>query len=419
MIKKNTILKTAFDEYKILEQIGEGGNGTVYKAIDSDGLDVAIKVLPKNISREKLKRFRNEINFCRKYSNENIIEVKDNGFYTEKEKEYIYYVMPLYECSLRKKMKNGMSIEQMIKAFWDICNGLKFAHSKGCIHRDLKPENILIDKKGKYVIADFGIAHFEDNDKITQVETKETSRLANFSYHSPEQLDGETYPASDIFALGLILNEMFTGKVPAGDNYKKISEINEDYAFLDKLVQKMLSQNPEDRYQNIEELNIDYEAQKRNFKNLKKITILSQPLVKSEARDYLTDKPISITDIKVKDNVLNITLSNTPNYDWINFYNKALGSYTSSPYCYTNFKFWNNNAKYNIEDLVNYSNVKELISRLISEFKQAISCANKNYAKHVVYAYNKKQEEEIKRRQIEINKLKNENNLNDFIKGLI
>lgn len=419
MIKKNTILKTAFDEYKILEQIGEGGNGTVSKALDSYSLDVAIKVVPKNISREKLKRFRNEINFCHKYSNENIIEVKDNGFYTEKEIEYIFYVMPLYECSLRKQMKTGMSIQQVMKAFSDICNGLKFAHSKGCVHRDLKPENILIDKKGKYVIADFGIAHFEDIDKITQVETQETSRLANFSYHSPEQIEGKISPASDIFALGLILNEMFTGKVPAGDNYKKISEVNEDYAFLDKLVQRMLSQNPADRYQSIEDLNIDYEAHKRNFENSRKITILSQPLVEGEARDYLTDNPITITDMEVKNNVLIITLNNTPNNEWKNLYDKALGSFTCSPYCYKNFQFWNNSAKYNIVDLLDCGNSKELISGLLSDFKKAISCANSNYAKHVVYVYNKRREEEIERRKVEINNLKNENNLNDFIKGLI
>ena len=69
-MKKNTILKTTFDDYKIVKQIGECGNGTVYKAVDSDNLPVAIKVVPKNISREKLKRFKNEIYFCLKNPND-------------------------------------------------------------------------------------------------------------------------------------------------------------------------------------------------------------------------------------------------------------------------------------------------------------------------------------------------------------
>ena len=129
-MKKNTILKTAFDEYTIVEQIGEGGNRTVYKASDSANLPVAIKVVPKNTSREKLKRFKNEIYFCLKNPNDYIIKVLDNGVYSDEKQEYIFYVMPLYAKSLRQLMKEGIFPGQSMKAFADLCKGLAFAHSK-------------------------------------------------------------------------------------------------------------------------------------------------------------------------------------------------------------------------------------------------------------------------------------------------
>lgn len=420
-MKKNTILKTAFDEYTIVEQIGEGGNGTVYKATDSDNLSVAVKVVPKNISKEKLKRFKNEIYFCLKNPNDYIINVLDNGVYSDEKQEYIFYVMPLYVKSLRQLMKEGISADQSMKAFADICKGLAFAHSKGCIHRDLKPENILFDGKNHYIIADFGIAHFKNSDKLTTVETKESSRLANFSYHAPEQSEvgGSITASTDIFALGLILNEMFTGKIPSGDNYKKISEVNADFAFLDKVVQKMLSQNPNERYQSIDELNIDFEARKKAFENDKKIAVLSQPLVEGEARDYLTDNPIHIVNLELKDDELIVTLSSTPNSNWLNLYQNSLSQYHFTPFCYINFKFIGNMAYYDLEGHLQYGNSKQLVGDLVKDFKQAVESTNQLYAKKVVVAYQKRQQQEISYRQAEIQRLESENEFNDFLKGLL
>ena len=420
-MKKNTILKTTFDEYKIIEQIGEGGNGTVYKAVDSDNLLVAIKVVPKNISREKVKRFKNEIYFCLNNPNDYIIEVLDNGIYSDGKQEYSFYVMPLYAKSLRQLMKEGISPDQSMKAFADICKGLAFAHSKGCIHRDLKPENILFDGKSHYIIADFGIAHFQDSDKLTTVETKDSSRLANFSYHAPEQIEagGFITSATDIFALGLILNEMFTGKIPSGDNYKKISEVNSDFAFLDKVVQKMLSQNPKDRYQSINELNIDYEARKKAFENNKKIAALSQPLVEGEAHDYLTDNPIKVLNLEIKSGELIIDLSNSPNTVWESCYYNALSSYTSGPVCYKNFRFYKNKAHYDLRGILDCGNSEQLVKSLVGEFKKAVERANQIYAQRVVASYQERQQQEITRRQAEIERLESENKFNDFLKGLL
>lgn len=420
-MKKNTILKTTFNEYKIVKQIGEGGNGTVYKAVDYDNLPVAIKVVPKNISREKLKRFKNEIYFCLNNPNDYIIEVLDNGIYSDGEQEYVFYVMPLYAKSLRQLMKDGISPDQSMKTFADVCKGLAFAHSKGCIHRDLKPENILFDGKNHYIIADFGIAHFQDSDKFTTVETKESSRLANFSYHAPEQIEnsGSITAATDIFALGLILNEMFTGKIPSGDNYKKISEVNTDFTFLDKVVQKMLSQNPNDRYQNIDELNIDFEARKKAFENNKKIAVLSQPLVEGEARNYLSDNPICVEKIELSNGELIAKLSNTPNIEWQCFYEKSLSQFKSFPVCYKNFRFFGDEARYELDGYLIADNNQYLIKELIIDFKQAVEIANKLYAQKVVAEYQKRRQQEIARRQAEIQRLESENKFNDFLKGLL
>lgn len=420
-MKKKTILKTAFDEYTIVEQIGEGGNGTVHKATDSDNLSVAIKVVPKNISKEKLKRFKNEIYFCLKNPNDYIIKVLDNGVYFDGIQDYIFCVMPLYAKSLRQLMKEGISSDQSMKAFADICKGLAFAHSKGCIHRDLKPENILFDGKSHYIIADFGIAHFQDSDKLTTVETKESSRLANFSYHAPEQIEasGAINAATDIFALGLILNEMFTGKIPSGDNYKKIAEVNSDFAFLDKVVQKMLSQNPNDRYQNIDELSIDFEARKKAFENDKKVAILSQPLVEGEARDYLTDNPIKILDWYINNGQLIVKLSNSPNDLWGRCYDSALDHFTRSPFCYRNFVFLGDEARYEADNYLITDNNKYLVKELIGEFKQAVENANRIYAQRVVASFQERRRQEIARRQAEIQRLESENKFNDFLKGLL
>lgn len=419
MLKKKTILKTAFDTYIIVKQIGEGGNGTVYEATNEDGASVAVKVINKSVSREKLKRFKNEINFGQKYAHDNIIEIKDFGFYENNGSEFIFYVMPLYKYSLRTRIKKGMAEEDIIKAFLNISEGLRFAHNKGCIHRDLKPENILYDESGKYVIADFGIAHFEKFDKLTTVETTETKRLANFAYHAPEQIEGNAYASSDIYALGLILNEMFTQKIPAGDNYKKISEVNLNYSFLDKIIQKMLAQDPNERYQSIQTIYIDYEARKNEFENKQKIKTLNVPLLVGEAKDSLTENPIAIKDVLVQKNKLIISLTNEPNLKWEQIYQKSLSSFTFSPYSYQNFRFYNNQAQYDLETLLGYQNTKELIKGLIKDFKSAVEHTNLLYARNLEADYQYRLQQQIENRQNEIKRLEEETSLNNFIKGLI
>ena len=419
MLKKNDNLYTAFDRYIILGQIGAGGNGTVYKVQNENGIICAAKVICKNdVSKEKIKRFKNEIGFCQKYDNDYIIKVIDYGYSQAGDKEYLFYIMPYYEYSLRKRISDGLNIETAVQIFMHLCEGLRFAHSKGCIHRDIKPENILIKSvENNCVIADFGIAHFMDDDKKTTVETKETSRLANFTYHAPEQASAgySPEPTTDIFALGLILNEMITGSVPAGENYKKIADINSDYYFLDKIVSKMICQNPSDRYQSIDTLLLDYTARKRQAEQEKKIATLKEPLLQGEIHDSLTNNPPKAIEIKY-DRGLSIKLSNSVNSKWERFYENALNGYTAMPYCYKNFRFSGCVATYS----GNISNLSQNeIQKLVKDFQTAVSNANRSYASWLVLEAQRKQQEEIAYRQAEIQRLEKENDLNNFLKGLI
>lgn len=422
MLKKNDILHTSFDKYLILEKIGEGGNGTVYKVQSEDGKTYAAKVICKNdVSKEKIKRFKNEIGFCQKYDNDHIIKVIDYGYLPVGAKDYLFYIMPYYECSLRKRISDGLKIETAVQIFLNLCEGLRFAHTKGCIHRDIKPENILIKSvDNSCVIADFGIAHFMDDDKKTTVETKETSRLANFTYHAPEQASAgySPEPTTDIFALGLILNEMITGSVPAGDNYKKIADINSDYYFLDKNVSKMICQNPSDRYQNIDELLVDYEAGAQQAENELKISSLQAPLLLGDIHDDLTDNPIDIQKISMENSTLKISLTNTPNETWKMIYVNSLSCYHTDP-CYNMFQFFQNIAWYKLQGYLEYSNTKEIIKNLIDDFKLAVVETNKKYAIHLKRLVEQQRAKEIKRRQAEIERLEKESELNSFLKGLI
>ena len=111
--------------------------------------------------------------------------------------------------------------------------------------------------------------------------------LANFNYHAPEQsvVGYVQRPTTDIYSLGLMLNAMITGVVPAGEDYKKIRDVDSDYSFLDSIVKKMISQNQDNRYQSIDEVLLDYEVRKKAAENELKIKSLREPLLLGEIHD--------------------------------------------------------------------------------------------------------------------------------------
>lgn len=249
-MKKGTVVKTAFDEYTLIEQVGSGGNGSVFSAKNTDEEMFAVKFLERNIGKDKLKRFRNEIAFCEQHRHKNIVPILDRGYAYLNEKRYVFYVMPLYAETLKSKIKAGVLPDEAIDIFIGILSGLKYAHEHNAIHRDIKPENILFAAgSNEPVICDFGIAHFAEKDLLTAIETKPGDRMANFYYAAPEQYkrDVVTTPQTDVYSAALILNEMFTREIPQAKGYKKIADIDADYAYLDEVFDQLYKQNPNDR----------------------------------------------------------------------------------------------------------------------------------------------------------------------------
>lgn len=413
-MKKGDVLVSAFDSYTIDSQIGEGGCGTVFSCFnDGHGL-FAIKIVDKSKGKEKIKRFKNEISFCQRDNGPNVIRVIDYGTAEFDGHDYLFYVMPCYKYSLRTLMNGEMDPSTIISIFSGICSGLRSAHERQCVHRDLKPENILIGDDGKAVLSDFGIAHFIDFDKATTVATTATSRLANFAYHAPEQLNGEFSAASDIFALGLILNQMFTGVIPQGEKYKKIGDVNPDYSFLDNLVSKMISQDPSARYQSIKDVLLDYEAFKNAFTDQKAIASLSLPVENTDITDELYLHPIKILDVIVKNGAMVVTLNNRPSYEWIQLFKEERGQFTLTPYRYSRFLFDQETASYNISGLSDKN-----ITDLFGEFRNACNETNRIYCSRVEMEHSRQKNEEIERRKREIERLNEDDRLNNMLRDAI
>src|SRR5262249_14350725 len=150
--------------------------------------------------------------------------------------------MPRYEGTLRTLIQARLPADQVLPLFDQILSGVEAAHLRGVHHRDLKPENILHDPtRQRLAIADFGIAHFGQEELLTAVETKHQERLANFTYAAPEQrIRGSMVDSrADIFALGLMLNEMFTGAVPLAAGHPLIRTFSQPHSYLDEIVGRM------------------------------------------------------------------------------------------------------------------------------------------------------------------------------------
>lgn len=316
-MKKPSALTTTFYKYTISSVLGQGGSGVVYLASTTDGEKVAIKCLdPKHTSSEKLKRFKNEYIFCSKTDHPNIIQVTDHGI---SEDGIPFFVMPVYESSIRQVL-GKIEEKNKLEVFSKILDGVDAAHKLGVIHRDLKPENILIEKLGmQLVVADFGIARFEEDELYTAIETKDGSRLANFLYASPEQRvrGGVVDHKADIYALGLILNELFTNEVPQGTNFRKISAIAKDFSYLDGIVEKMLAQNPADRPSSIEEIKKELLARGNEFIALQKLSESRKQVVNIGAvDDVLITDPMRIVNVDWENGVLSIEFNHIINANW-------------------------------------------------------------------------------------------------------
>lgn len=225
--------------YTFIKHLKDGGNGSVWEA-ECRNKQYAIKIL-KRLSKENKKRFLNETKFCKENFHENLIKVYGFGEFDNE----LYCIMPLYDTTLREVIEIETDYLKYFNFILQIGEGLKYIHDRGVIHRDVKPENILI-KEEKLVLTDLGIAHFEGANI-----TKPNARLANRSYAAPEQrkfgFAKEVSKSVDVYALGCIINELFTKENPLGTNFIEIADMYPWLGDLDKLVEQCMRQNPSER----------------------------------------------------------------------------------------------------------------------------------------------------------------------------
>jgi len=292
--------ETYSETYTIIDTPVEGGTGFVYKVNSSSGESFALKLLkPEQIRKDRVSRFHQEISFCKTFNHQNILKVLDNGFVICKDQKCPFYVMKYYPQMLRSAFPIR-DPKMILLYFSKILDGVEALHLNKCWHRDLKPENILLDApSNELVIADFGIAHFSEELLHTAIETKQNDKLCNNLYAAPEQrIRGRRIDhRADIFTLGKILNEMFTGNVPEGNDYAEIGGTNANYAFLDKIIHRMLQNNPDSRHQSIKEIKYDLLAQENEFISLQKIHQLNKKVIPNiEIDDPFISNPVELVD---------------------------------------------------------------------------------------------------------------------------
>lgn len=273
-IKENRGIECTFGHIEIdikNNRLGQGGNGVVFSGLLGKS-EVAVKFLV-NYTRKKLDRFKAE------YINVNMVREKMcnavNYLHYETLKvgsaEVPFIVMKKYNTSLKKQrddMGHDVTWEDLLKLFENLCKAIKSLEQNSIIHRDLKPENILVDENGNYIITDFGIAHFESERYPIKGLTKKNDRMANWEFSAPEQVSGgKITSATDIYALGQILYWFCFGEINRGTGGKHLQEIfdEEKVAVLDKIIYKSISNQAENRYQSIQEIEEEFNCvQKKN-----------------------------------------------------------------------------------------------------------------------------------------------------------
>jgi serine/threonine protein kinase/Tfp pilus assembly protein PilF len=285
--------------YQIIEELGKGGMGKVYKANDTKiNEKIALKLIKPEVAADKktIERFSNELKFARKIRHKNVCQMFD----LNEEKGTHYITMEYVKGEDLKKLIRKMgqlSVGQVIPIAKQVCDGLAEAHRLGVVHRDLKPQNIMVDEEGNARIMDFGIARSILGKGITGAGVM----IGTPEYMSPEQAEvKEVEQRSDIYSLGVILYEMVTGRVPfegetpLGIAMKHKSEIPKDPRELNtqipedlsRVILRCMEKDKEKRYQSVEEV-------RSELKNIEKGIPTTERIVPK--RKPITSKEITVT----------------------------------------------------------------------------------------------------------------------------
>jgi len=283
------------DRYEIIEELGKGGMGKVYRVEDTKTKEeIALKLIKSEIATDKktIERFRNELTTARKIRHKNIC-----GMYDLDEDKGSYYItmefVPGEDLKSFIRRSGQLAVGTTIKIAKQICEGLSEAHRLGIVHRDLKPSNIMIDKAGNARIMDFGIARTLESKGLTGAGVM----IGTPEYMSPEQVEAkEVDQRSDIYSLGVILYEMVTGRVPfegdtalsiamkhKGEPPKNPKEYNAQIADeLSRLVLKCLEKDKDKRYQSAGELRSELANIEKGIPTTERATPGRKPLTSRE-----------------------------------------------------------------------------------------------------------------------------------------
>jgi len=274
--------------YKILEKLGEGGMGVVYKAEDTKlKRTVALKFLPPHISDspEEKARFIHEAQSASALNHPNVTTI----YGIEDTPAGLFIVMEFVEGKTLRQMigEETLSIKKVLDIGIQIGEGLTVAHEKGMVHRDVKSENIMFTSRGQVKIMDFGLAKLKEAERTTGTG----STLGTAAYMSPEQASGEEVDQrSDIFSFGVVLYELLSGQLPFGGEHPAAiiySILNEEpqplarynnkvSPELERMVSKALAKEKEERYQHLDDLLADLRREKKSLDYTKTVQIPHQ-----------------------------------------------------------------------------------------------------------------------------------------------
>jgi serine/threonine protein kinase len=273
-------LAAKFPQLEILEFIGQGGMGAVYKARQKQ-LDriVALKILPPQAAGGAgfAERFTREARALARLNHPHIVTLYEFG----QADGLFYFLMEFVDgVNLRQLLSNSrISPRETLAIVPQICEALQFAHDSGIVHRDIKPENILLDKKGQVKIADFGVAKLatqgtdetaSENKPSRGDLTEAGSTLGTLQYMAPEQIENsaEVDHRADIYSLGVVLYQMLTGKLPSSKIEPPSRKVRIDVR-LDEVVLRALENEPQHRYQRVSEMGTDVETISANQSSVK------------------------------------------------------------------------------------------------------------------------------------------------------
>lgn len=255
-----------FPQLEVLDVLGHGGMGTVYKARQTK-LDrlVALKIIRPESAEDPAfaERFNREARTLAKLSHANIVGVHDFGEVSTDTGMLYYFVMEYVDGpNLRQLVQTGeIQANQALAIIPQICEALQYAHDEGVVHRDIKPENILVDSKGRIRIADFGLAKLAERSAEEFTLTGTHQIMGTPRYMAPEQMEGSRTVdhRADIYSLGVVFYELLTGELPMGQFEPPSAKTGAD-ARLDEVVMRALAREPERRFQSAGELKSQVDA---------------------------------------------------------------------------------------------------------------------------------------------------------------